>query len=91
MERLEFMIELNGIIETIHTYTRNPFMTGYTKALRRALRQDDMASLRIVLDKVINWYNEEYEQIQADEYVFNKNMHEKAYDLLKTYRHSLQA
>ncbi|MFH5881744.1 hypothetical protein [Liberiplasma polymorphum] len=91
MERKEFMVELNGIIETIHTYTRNPFMMGYTKELRKSIRQNDIEMLQIVLDKVISWYNEEIEAIKSDEYIFNKNMHEKAYDILKEYREGLHA
>ena len=91
MERKEFMVELNGIIETIHTYTRNPFMMGYTKELRKSIRQNDVEMLQIVLDKVINWYNEEIEAIKSDEYIFNKNMHEKAFDILKEYRQGLHA
>ncbi len=90
MERNEFMIELNGIIETIHTYTRNPFMVGYTKELRKSMKYNDMDTLRIALDKLIGWYNEEIEAIKSDDYIFNKNMHEKAYDILKEYRQGLQ-
>ncbi len=91
MERKEFMIELNGIIETIHTYTRNPFMVGYTKELRKSIRYNDIETLRIVLDKVIAWYQEEIDHIVHDEYVFNKTMHEKAFGILKEYRQALHA
>ncbi len=91
MERKEFMIELNGIIETIHTYTRNPFMVGYTKELRKSIRYNDIETLRIVLDKVIEWYQEEIDHIVHDEYVFNKTMHEKAFGILKEYRQALHA
>lgn len=89
MEKKEFMVELNGIIETIHTYTRNPFMMGYTKELRKSIRHDDYEMLQIVLDRVIQWYNDEIETIKSDEYVFNKTMHEKAYYILKEYREAL--
>ena len=89
MERKEFMVELNGIIETIHTYTRNPFMMGYTKELRKSIRHNDVEMLQIVLDKVIEWYTEEIDAIKNDEYIFNKNMHEKAYYILKEYRQAL--
>ncbi|MFP4287405.1 MAG: hypothetical protein ACLFRI_06850 [Candidatus Izemoplasmataceae bacterium] len=89
MEKKEFMVELNGIIETIHTYTRNPFMMGYTKELRKSIRHDDIEMLQIVLDRVIGWYIEEMETIKNDEYVFNKTMHEKAFYILKEYREAL--
>ncbi|MFW6298741.1 MAG: hypothetical protein ACOC14_03570 [Bacillota bacterium] len=84
------MIELEGIVGTIHTYTKNPFMVGYTKQLRKAMENNDFDTAKIVLDKVIGWYNEEYDKIQHDRYVFNKQMHEKAYSILTKYRQAIQ-
>jgi Mg2+ and Co2+ transporter CorA len=91
MQRQEFIIELGGIIGTIHTYTRNPFMVGYTRELKRAIRKNDTFMTKIILDKVIDWYDEEIENISKDQYVFNKNMHQKAYNILLEYRQSLQS
>ncbi len=90
MEKQEFMVELDGVIGTIHTYTRNPFMMGYTRELKRAVKHDDLDKIKIILDKVISWYNEEIDKIKNDEYIFNKNMHEKAYFILKEYRQAIQ-
>ncbi len=89
MSRKEFLIELDGIIGTIQTYTRNPFMMGYTKELKKAIKDNDMETLKIILDKMIGWYSEEINKIHADKYVFNKHMHQKAFDILKSYRISL--
>jgi len=89
MLKKEFMIELNGIIGTIHTYTRNPFMMGYTEELKKAFENNDLDSVKIVLDKVIDWYNDEIEKIKSDDYVINKGMHEKAYGILREYRQAL--
>jgi len=89
MLKQEFAIELGGIIGTIQTYTRNPFMTGYTKELKKAIAHNDLVSLRIALDKVIGWYEEEIEKINNDDYVFNKEMHHKAYSILHEFRHSI--
>ena len=90
MNKTEFMVELEGIVGTIHTYTKNPFMVGYTKQLRKAMENNDFDKAKIVLDKVISWYNEEFDKIQHDEYVFNKQMHEKAYSILRSYREAIQ-
>ncbi len=89
MIQKEFMIELNGIIGTIHTYTRNPFMMGYTLELKKAVENNDFEAIKIVLDRVIEWYNSEIENIKNDEYVINKGMHEKAYGILQKYRQAL--
>ena len=90
MLKKEFMIELNGIIGTIHTYTRNPFMMGYTKELKKAVENNDYEMIQIVLDKVIDWYNQEIEKIIHDDFVINKSYHEKAYSILREYRAALQ-
>ncbi|MBN2504057.1 MAG: hypothetical protein JXB20_01815 [Bacilli bacterium] len=91
MQRQEFLVELGGIIGTIHTYTRNPFMVGYTTELKRAIKSNDVDTAKIVLDKVIGWYNDEIDKISNDQYVFNKKMHRKAYSILLEYRQSLQS
>ncbi len=90
MVKKEFIVELNGIIGTIHTYTRNPFMMGYTQELKKAVENNDFDTMRIVLDRVIEWYNEEIDKIKNDDYVLNKSMHEKAYGILCEYRQALQ-
>ncbi len=90
MLKKEFMLELNGIIGTIHTYTRNPFMVGYTKELKRAVEGNDYEMMQIVLDKVIDWYNQEMDKIVTDDFVINKSYHEKAYGILRAYRSELQ-
>lgn len=89
MRKKEFLIELEGVVGTILTYTRNPFMLGYTKELKKALFENDMDTVKIILDKVIGWYNEEMENIDGDEYVFNKELHHKSYDILTTFRQAL--
>jgi uncharacterized protein YbgA (DUF1722 family) len=89
MKKQEFIIELGGIIGTIQTYTRNPFMNGYTKELKKAVTHNDLETTKIALDKVIGWYEEQIEKINNDEYVFNKEMHAKAYHILHEFRHSI--
>ncbi len=91
MVKKEFMIELNGIIGTIHTYTRNPFMIGYTQELKKSAETNDYETMQIVLDKVIDWYNHEIDKIVTDDFVINKSYHEKAYGILREYRAALQS
>lgn len=91
MLKKEFILELNGIIGTIRTYTRNPFMMGYTEALKDSVECNDYEMMQIVLDKVIDWYNDEIEKIANDDFVINKSNHEKAYGILRAYRAQLQS
>ena len=89
MRKKEFLIELDGVVGTILTYTRNPFMLGYTKELKKSLAENDMDTVKIILDKVIGWYNEEMDNIDTDEYVFNRDLHHKSYNILTTFRQAL--
>ena len=91
MRKKEFLIELEGVVGTILTYTRNPFMLGYTRELKNALAENDMDTVRIILDKVIGWYNDEMDNIDTDDYVFNKDLHHKSYDILTTFRQALHS
>lgn len=88
MSTEEFMIELDGVINTIHTYTKNPFMLGYTRALREAVDNKDFRMIQLILDRVLEWYNQYLSTIEEDEYVFNKEMHQRAYNILRIYRQS---
>lgn len=76
-------IELHGIVNTITNYTSNPYIVGYTQLLSKYINQNDNKMLKIIINKLIEWYDSEIIIIQRSEYLSNKEEHKKTNDLLK--------
>lgn len=85
MNRLEFLVELNGITGTIESYTRDPYIMGYLKVLETAVANGDTALERTVLKKLIKWYENTIDEILNDRYVYNKDLHKTTKDILNDY------
>jgi hypothetical protein len=83
MKFQELEIELGGIKGTITQYTRNPYVVGYLDSLEKYIRLQDADMTRICILKILNWYSNNYETIQSNEYVFNKEDHLNTNQLLK--------
>ncbi|MGS0971685.1 MAG: hypothetical protein ACVCEJ_00355 [Candidatus Izemoplasmataceae bacterium] len=85
MSKEEFSIELAGVIGTIKSYTSDPFIIGYISELKKALENEQMYMAKLIISKLIGWYNEQIEDILVDRYVYNKDAHKKSYQILKNY------
>ena len=85
MSKEEFSIELAGVIGTIKSYTSDPFIVGYISELKNALEKEQMYMAELIISKLIEWYNEQIEDILVDRYVYNKDAHRKSYQILKNY------
>ena len=81
----EFNLEIEGVIGTIMSFTKDPFIIGYTNGLRKAFQENDKELVLIVLKKLLHWYNINIEAIQNDRYVHNKDAHKKSLDILNNY------
>lgn len=85
MNRLEFLVELNGITGTIESYTRDPYVMGYLKVLETAVSDGDSELEQTVLKKLINWYENTIDEILNDRYVYNKDLHKTTKNILNAY------
>ncbi len=81
----EFNLEIEGVIGTIMSFTKDPFIIGYTNGLRKAIKEKDNELILIVLKKLLQWYNENNDAIQNDRYVHNKDAHTKSLNILNNY------
>ncbi len=85
MNRLDFLVELNGITGTIESYTRDPYIMGYLKVLNNAVDAGNNELEQAVLVKLISWYDNNIEEILNDKYVYNKDLHKTTKTILKDY------
>ena len=89
MSKEEFSIELAGVIGTIKSYTSDPFIIGYIGELKKALENEQMYMAELIITKLVNWYNDQINDIMEDRYVYNKDAHRKSYQILKNYNSCL--
>lgn len=75
MDKEKFNIELNGIIGTILSYSKNPYIVGYTNSLRKYINNYNEEMLVIILRKLVSWYDENISKILTNDYISNKNDH----------------
>jgi hypothetical protein len=89
MKFQELEIELGGIRGTITQYTRNPYVIGYLDSLEKYVGLRDADMTKTCISKILNWYSNNYDNIQSSEYVFNKEDHKNTSQLLKDIYHDL--
>ena len=76
-------LEVDGLCNTITDYTRDHYILNYTNLLRNSTYPQDKEILGLVINKLIDWYQEAYPVIQDSNYITNKKQHTKSYELLK--------
>lgn len=82
------MIERNGIINTINEYTREHFITNYTTLFHEYTYPKEKNEIMQVTERLLEWYDNNIDDIRTNEFVRNKHEHEKSIHLL-TELHSL--
>lgn len=79
-------IELEGLCRTIRDYTSDNYIISYTNIMQNIEFPDEKETLSIIVDKLIDWYTENYSIILESKYINNKNEHSKSFELLKSMR-----
>lgn len=80
----EFEIERYGIAQTILAVNPNVYVKGYCEQLLELSFDADLEMIKVLLSKLLSWYDEgNYEELLTNKYVFDKEIHQKTYKLLK--------
>ena len=77
-----FKLEVEGISETINSYTVRNFIKAYSKQLVKLDPEKDIEIMKIIVDRLIEWYQKNMSLIQNSKFVLNKEEHQKSYSLL---------
>ena len=85
MEKEVFIIEMDGIIKTIESYTNDPFINSYTRNLKISVKNKENEISSKLIIKLLEWYEQNMDVIEKDEFVFNLKAHRKSFLLLKEY------
>jgi hypothetical protein len=85
MNITEFIIEFEGISNTIKAYTNDHFIIGYLNNLEKALKSNDDTITLLTLTRINNWYDKVIDEIQESNFVYNKNQHLYAQKVIKDF------
>ncbi|PAT01270.1 hypothetical protein CI105_07375 [Candidatus Izimaplasma bacterium ZiA1] len=86
MTNKEFLIEIQGIVKTISSYTNDPFIISYSEQLATFVIEEDEHTVLLLVKKLIAWYDKNINNITNDRFVNNKQYHEYSYQTLKNYQ-----
>lgn len=83
-------LEFQGIKDIISDYTDSRIINNYLLGLSEALNLDDSENILYYLNGICEWYNKNIADIDADEYVYNKDEHDRTKNFLNDIYKELQ-
>ena len=83
------VLEVNGIRGIIEDYTSAAYTQNFLDQLEKGIAERDYSTIIYSLDKLIEWYSDNFNKIANNRYVFNFPEHQKNYDTLGEIRDSI--
>ncbi len=81
----ELEIEYDGMLGTIKQYSCDPYVISYLGKLKVAIQKEEIDMIRIMIDKLNEWYEENINEIEENRWVINIDSHHKTQRLLKEF------
>ena len=85
----EMIIELEGLSQTILQHTNSNYIKSYAKMLLRLDYISDFDTVKLLVEKLYKWYDNEITIIKSSEFIMNKDNHLKSYELLKKWNNQI--
>ncbi len=81
----ELSIEYDGMLGTIKQYSCDPYVISYLNKLKDAIVNEDFAMIKIMINKLNEWYEEHISDIEQNRWVINVDSHHKTQRLIKEF------
>jgi len=81
----ELEIEYEGMLGTIKQYSCDPYVLSYLNRLKDAIRNEDFGMIKIMINKLNEWYEENINAIEENRWVINLDSHHKTQRLIKEF------
>lgn len=78
-----FTIEVEGMCKTIIHYTNDEYVKSYAHQLMGLKFPKDTGKIKLLVDRLYDWYSLEIDRIKESEYILNKHSHIKSYQLIE--------
>jgi len=76
-------VEVKALSQTICEYSTDNFITSYAKQLNDLHYPEDRDKLKMLTERLLEWYTKEIETIRTSRYVHSKESHLRSYWLLQ--------
>ena len=76
-------LEHEGLAETIFDYTTEKYIRSYVKKLGSLNYPKDRDLMIIVVNRLLEWYSTNLDEIKDSKYLVNKQDHEKSAHILE--------
>lgn len=77
-----YYLEVEGISETIRSYTVENYIKSYSKQLLDLNILHDRERIEVIVSRLVEWYEGNLELINSSRFVSNKEEHIKSYNVL---------
>ena len=81
----ELSIEYDGMFGTIKQYSCDPYVISYLYKLKSAIQSEDFEMIKIMINKLSEWYEENIIAIEENRWVINVDSHRKTQRLIKDF------
>jgi len=81
----ELEIEYEGMLGTIKQYSCDPYVISYLNRLKSAIQAEDFRMIKIMINKLDEWYEENMNAIEENRWVINIDSHHKTQKLIKEF------
>lgn len=81
----ELSIEFDGMLGTIKQYSCDPYVISYLNKLKEAIKAEDFNMIKILIQKLDHWYEENMNAIEGNRWVINLDSHHKTQRLLREF------
>lgn len=76
-------LEYEGIRNTILSYTSQGNISSFLNGLEEGIKKNDMEAIRYYIDEICKWYDDNINEIQANEFVLDYSAHDRNRKILK--------
>jgi len=84
-----FNLEVEGISKTIREYAVENFIVSYTTQLQNCQIPEDNEKVKVIIKRLVEWYEDKMEDIVHSRFVHNKEEHLKSFRLLIEFQKKL--
>jgi hypothetical protein len=81
----ELSIEYDGMLGTIKQYSCDPYVISYLNKLKDAIANENYPMIKIMIQKLNEWYEENMDAIEENRWVINVDSHHKTQRLIKEF------
>ena len=79
----ELQLSFEGIKATVNAYTKEGLINNYFNQLTKSITNGEIKNIKILLNKISDWYRNEIVQINQNEWCFNKEEHREAMRIIQ--------